>query len=294
MIKTSEVQQAYQQGRQAAMVKLATLWPGHIAGEAAHGAFTGTLPGLIAANNFSKNTALHAAGGGAIGAAAGDILEQLVHDRKSKGIYSNIGALLGGALGGRYGSSLTGLKTTKDLPAPTRKAVEKKVEEGVSNMDTYLGLATSMGIGGALGGALNIEGGSDDAIAGALGGAAAGGLLYAPTILGSHRARRMLEKQDVPASVINKKGPEFSATAPLSTLGYGALGAGLGAGIGYATQQDWKIGDKYDKNFYDAKERMMAGAGLGGLLGVGTGLVRDYLNPFSEAEELLAKRNPKA
>jgi hypothetical protein len=181
----------------------------------------------------------------------------------------------------------TGLKTTKDLPE-------------VSYMDSYLGL------GGVLA-AAGLGGVGTAAALGNLPGAVVGtGILgaYAPTLLGAHRAKKMLEREGLSPEEINRRAPEMNALAPLSTLGTTAVGSGIGAALGAGLAQfnivpgfgiyESDYGDY--QNPQDAMRRAQDrktqkhtnfGAGLGGLLGLGYGMYKDYSNPMNEAQRII-------
>ena len=183
-------------------------------------------------------------------------------------------------------SATTGLKTTKDLPSPVRKTVEQIAPGSapeVSYMDSYLGaggVLAAAGLGG-LGAAMLSNSKDVGAIAGA-------GILgaYTPTLLGAHRAKKMLEREGLSPEEINRRAPEMNAFSPIGNLGTTAAGALLGGLGGFALEQakPGMFGSGRRGTDADIKAQ---GAALGGLLGLGYGLYKDYANPMNEAQRII-------
>jgi hypothetical protein len=313
MIKTA--QDAYLAGRQAALEKLAvsgdTLMASAPAASILLGTGIGTYRGggdsdalIRAAKGSLIGTALGALGGAAVGVP----LSMRSNSQDSNIISTVAGSVLGGILGGAINpGTTTGLKTTKDLPTPVRKTVEKVAPQRapeVSYKDSYLGLGGALAAAGLGGyGASELTGNP------LLGTAVGAGILgaYTPTLLGAHRAKKMLEREGLSPEEINRRAPEINAFSPIGNLATTAVGAGIGGAIGAGLaqldlpmyQDLYKETDEWGSETYNRfnrgqsrfeekqKELIQGGAGIGGLLGLGYGLYKDYANPMNEAKRII-------
>ena len=318
MIKTA--QDAYLAGRQAAMEKLAT---SNLQLAAASAPLASILLGtgigayrgggdsdalIRAAKGSLAGTALGGLGGAAVGVPIAAAMPNSPARGTVAGLSTLAGSVLGGILGGAINpSTTTGLKTTKDLPTPVRKTVEKVAPQRapeVSYMDSYLGLGGALAAAGLGGyGASELTGNP------LLGTAVGAGILgaYTPTLLGAHRAKKMLEREGLSPEEINRRAPEVNTFSPIGNLGTAAVGAGIGGAIGAGLaeldlpmyQDLYKENDSFGSETYnrfnrgqsrfDEKQKSLVrgGAGIGGLLGLGYGLYKDYANPMNEAQRII-------
>ena len=196
----------------------------------------------------------------------------------------------------------TGRRTTKNLPAPGSSPK-------VSYEDSYLGTSAALAAAGL--GGLGASIASDNPFMGAAVGAGILGA-YTPTLLGAHRAKKMLEREGLSPEEIHRRAPEVNAFSPIGNLGTAALGSGIGAALGAGLAQFNVVPgfippQSYFDSFEDDTRResameeaqqektqkfTAAGAGLGGLLGLGYGLYKDYANPMNEAQRIIDEAKP--